>query len=57
MARVTKRAAVSTADFYKHFKSKDECFAAAYDSAVERIDERIRDACGGEEDWPTSVRE
>lgn len=55
---IGQKAAVSKSDFYKHFESKDECFAAAYDAAVERIRERVLGACEaeGEVDWPARVR-
>jgi AcrR family transcriptional regulator len=42
---IGQRAAVSKSDFYKHFESKDECFLAAYDTAVERIREQVEAAC------------
>ncbi len=34
---IGQRASVSKSDFYKHFRSKDECFFASYEAAVERI--------------------
>ena len=37
---IGQRAAVSKSDFYKHFESKDDCFFAAYDAAIERIREQ-----------------
>jgi len=51
-------AAVSKSDFYKHFESKDDCFVAAYDAAIERIREQVVVACdavAGEE-WSERVR-
>lgn len=56
---IGQRAAVSKSDFYKHFESKDDCFIAAYDAAVERIRERVVDACADAEGekWPGRVRE
>jgi AcrR family transcriptional regulator len=42
---IGQRAAVSKSDFYKHFESKDECFIAAYDAAIERIRKQVVDAC------------
>jgi len=42
---IGRRAAVSKSDFYKHFESKDDCFVAAYDAAVDRIRERVLAAC------------
>jgi AcrR family transcriptional regulator len=52
------RAAVSKSDFYKHFDSKDACFLAAYDTAVERIREAVVEACGAAatEEWALRVR-
>jgi AcrR family transcriptional regulator len=56
---IGRRAAVSKSDFYKHFESKDECFYAAFDSAIERIREQIRTACRrhGEDGWPPRVKD
>lgn len=56
---IGQRAAVSKSDFYKHFGSKDDCFIAAYDAAVERIRERVVGACADAEgeEWPGRVRE
>ena len=48
VSMVGKRAGVSKSDFYKQFESKDACFLAAYDDAVERIRERAR--------WPPASR-
>lgn len=54
---IGQRAAVSKSDFYKHFASKDDCFIAAYDAAVERIREQLLAACEGAEgkDWSDRV--
>ena len=54
---IGRRAAVSKSDFYKHFESKDDCFVAAYDTAVERIRQRVLVACEDvqEEDWAGRV--
>ena len=32
---IGQRAAVSKSDFYKHFESKDDCFFAAYEAAID----------------------
>jgi AcrR family transcriptional regulator len=55
---IGKRAAVSKSDFYKHFQSKDECFVAAYDAAIERIREQVVVACeeATDEGWAWRVR-
>lgn len=55
---IGQRAGVSKSDFYKHFDSKDDCFIAAYDVAIERIREQVIAACAeveGEE-WPRRIR-
>ncbi|HEX4732656.1 MAG TPA: TetR/AcrR family transcriptional regulator [Solirubrobacterales bacterium] len=58
VSMIGRRAAVSKSDFYKHFDSKDECFFAAYDTAVERVRSAVVDACAATagEEWPTRVR-
>jgi AcrR family transcriptional regulator len=55
---IGQQAAVSKSDFYKHFESKDDCFIAAYDVAIERIREHVVAACenADAEDWPRRVR-
>ncbi len=56
---IGQRAGVSKSDFYKHFKSKDECFFAAYEAAIERIRERVVTACAGhqEAEWSPRMRD
>jgi AcrR family transcriptional regulator len=55
---IGQRASVSKSDFYKHFGSKDECFFAAYEAAVERIRKQVLDSCAAspEAEWPLRVR-
>jgi AcrR family transcriptional regulator len=55
VSTIGKRAGVSKSDFYKQFESKDACFVAAYDDAVERIRERVLAACDEAGDWATGV--
>ncbi|HEY2333770.1 MAG TPA: TetR/AcrR family transcriptional regulator [Solirubrobacterales bacterium] len=55
VSMIGKRAGVSKSDFYKQFESKDACFVAAYDDAVERIRERVRAACDEADDWARGV--
>lgn len=55
VSTIGKRAGVSKSDFYKQFESKDACFVAAYDDAVERIRERVLAVCEKAEDWATGV--
>ncbi|HVD38323.1 MAG TPA: TetR/AcrR family transcriptional regulator [Solirubrobacterales bacterium] len=54
---IGRRAAVSKSDFYKHFESKDDCFVAAYEAAIERIRERVVTACEASsgESWAERV--
>jgi AcrR family transcriptional regulator len=54
---IGQRAAVSKSDFYKHFESKDDCFLAAYETAVERIRAHAAAACeeSAGEEWPQRV--
>lgn len=56
---IGQRASVSKSDFYKHFDSKDDCFFAAYEVAIERIRKQVHDACGkgGEKEWSSRVRD
>lgn len=55
---IGRRASVSKSDFYKHFDSKDDCFLAAYDFAVDRIRGTVVEACAAAEaeEWPLRVR-
>src|ERR1044072_1843649 len=55
VAAISSLAVVSKSDFYRHFRSKDECFFAAYDEAVEGLRRDVRDACGGRDDWAEGV--
>lgn len=55
VAAIGKRAAVSKSDFYKHFESKEACFLAAYDDAVERIREHVLAPCDQRRRWEERV--
>ncbi|MGE5283211.1 MAG: TetR/AcrR family transcriptional regulator [Chloroflexota bacterium] len=55
VAAIGKRAAVSKSDFYKHFESKEACFLAAYDDAVERVRIQLRSACDERRRWEIRV--
>lgn len=55
VSTIGKCAGVSKSDFYKQFESKDACFIAAYDDAVERIRQRVLAACTDADDWATGV--
>ena len=58
VSMIGRRAAVSKSDFYKHFESKDDCFFAAYDDAVDRVRTAVQEACAGTAagPWPERVR-
>jgi AcrR family transcriptional regulator len=58
VSMIGRSAAVSKSDFYKHFDSKDACFLAAYDFAVERIRVVVSEACEavGSARWPVRVQ-
>jgi AcrR family transcriptional regulator len=58
VSSIGQRASVSKSDFYKHFESKDDCFIAAYEAAIDRIRERTAAACeeADEGDWVGRVR-
>jgi len=55
VSAIGTRAGVSKSDFYKQFESKDACFVAAYDDAVERIRATLLAACKEAEDWAGGV--
>jgi AcrR family transcriptional regulator len=55
VSMIGSRAGVSKSDFYKQFKSKDACFLAAYDDAVERIRGQALVACEAEKNWAKGV--
>ena len=56
---IGKRAAVSKSDFYKHFESKDDCFFAAYEAAIERLRRDVLQSCAEhrEDPWPPRIRD
>lgn len=55
VSAISARAGVSKSDFYRHFESKDGCFSAAYDEAVERLREAMLDACRDQGRWAAGV--
>jgi AcrR family transcriptional regulator len=55
VAGVAGAAGVSKSDFYAQFRSKDDCFAAAYDAGVERLRAEVLIACAGAEVWADRV--
>ena len=55
VSAVAGEAGISKSDFYNQFESKDDCFLAAYDAAVERLRAEVLLACGAREGWAPSV--
>jgi AcrR family transcriptional regulator len=55
VSAIAGRAGVSKSDFYRHFGSKDECFFAAYDDAVECLRADVVSACADEDEWASGV--
>jgi AcrR family transcriptional regulator len=55
VAAVAAQAGVSKSDFYAHFASKDECFLAAYDGAVEQLRSEVLASCPGGGGWADGV--
>jgi AcrR family transcriptional regulator len=56
VGRISKRAGVSRRTFYEAFDGREECFAAAFDQAIERIAEEIVPAYARERKWSARVR-
>ncbi|MBS1676803.1 MAG: TetR/AcrR family transcriptional regulator [Actinobacteria bacterium] len=56
VSMIGQRAAVSKSDFYKHFDSKDDCFVAAYEHAVDRIHATVVEACAADPTAAWSAR-
>ena len=42
--------------FYDHFSSKEECFLAAYDVGVARVEAELRSAAAGASEWREQLR-
>jgi AcrR family transcriptional regulator len=55
VSAISGRAGVSKSDFYRHFASKDECFLAAYDDAVERLRGEVLSGCAAPGEWAEGV--
>jgi AcrR family transcriptional regulator len=56
VADVVKAARVSRGTFYELFESKEACFAAACRLGTEVLEERVRAAVSGIEDWREQLR-
>ena len=53
---VIERAGVSRPTFYEHFANKDDCFLAAYDAGVRRLQTRVSGAAATGGDWRDWLR-
>jgi AcrR family transcriptional regulator len=42
--------------FYRHFASKDDCYAEAYRSGIDRFSRRLLEACGAASGWRLGLR-
>ncbi|MGN6664484.1 MAG: TetR/AcrR family transcriptional regulator [Solirubrobacterales bacterium] len=55
VAALVKRAGIARATFYENFSSKEECFLATQNLAMEAALKRVVEAAGEIEDWPRRV--
>jgi AcrR family transcriptional regulator len=55
VSAISRHARVSKSDFYRHFDSKDACFVAAYDDAVEQLRAEVQAACAEHREWADGV--
>lgn len=55
VADVVRRAGIARNTFYENFASKEDCFLAAYEFAVEEAMRRVVEAGGELESWPARV--
>jgi AcrR family transcriptional regulator len=56
VADILKAAGVGRESFYRQFKDKEDCFIAANETLVDRLDARVDEACEGQGPWPEQVR-
>jgi len=55
VSAIAGEAGISKSDFYSQFESKDHCFLAAYDAAVERLRAEVLVACAPRDGWAEGV--
>jgi AcrR family transcriptional regulator len=53
---IVKQAGVSSVTFYEHFRDKEECFVAAFEEAVEELNDEVRRAVPREADRADQVQ-
>lgn len=56
IAQITAAAKISRRTFYEYFKTKEDCFAAAYEMIVAHVLDSMLSAPGAGEEWPDRVR-
>jgi len=57
IAHIARHAAVSRRTFYEHFRDKDECFSAAYETVMTELRERIDQGFEGAGEWSEGIKE
>lgn len=57
ITEIVRAASVSSAAFYQHFESKEECFLAAFDAVVDHLRDLVAEAVAPVPDWPHQVIE
>jgi AcrR family transcriptional regulator len=55
IAELVRRARISPRDFYRHYDSKEACFLATYERAVESVAQSVEQARRDAPDWRTGV--
>ena len=55
VADIVRRAGIARNTFYENFSSKEDCFLAAYEFAVEEAKRRVLEAGSEIESWPARV--
>jgi AcrR family transcriptional regulator len=51
ISELVTRARISRRSFYEHFHNKDECLLATYDTVIERLGRRLREAHDPTKEW------
>lgn len=52
----TSGAGVSSRTFYRYFETIEDCYLAAFDTAIGRLAEPLREALESETEWPLRIR-
>jgi AcrR family transcriptional regulator len=55
VADITAKAALSRRTFYEHFKSKEDCFLAAYNAIIDHVHGLMAEASASEPEWAGKV--